>query len=263
MAKIHYISGLPRAGSTLLANILAQNPDIHTTPTSGCHDVLFGIKNNWDKLIEHQASKELADTKNLRRVLEATLNAYHDTDKPVIIDKGRGWGSMIEMIEFITGEKAKILVPVRSINQILSSFEKLHRKKVASGQQDGDYIRGQTVQGRVDMLLNNSNTVGLAYNRLRDVYQRGLGDRLHLIEFDALTHRSKEAMNAVYDFLGEPQFVHNFERVEQSTHEDDTVHGMDLHTIRQKVAPVEDDSAEILGKEITDKFSGSEFWRQK
>lgn len=33
--KYYFISGLPRSGSTLLANILAQNPRFHATATSG------------------------------------------------------------------------------------------------------------------------------------------------------------------------------------------------------------------------------------
>lgn len=31
---------MPRAGSTLLQNVMAQNPDIYATPTSGLCDVL-------------------------------------------------------------------------------------------------------------------------------------------------------------------------------------------------------------------------------
>jgi len=264
MKTIDYICGLPRAGSTLLANILAQNPDIHTTPTSGCHDVLFGIKNNWDKLIEHRASKDLSDKKNLKRVLSASLNSYHNTERPIIIDKGRGWTSMLEMLEFITDEKAKVLVPVRSIPQILSSLEKLHRKQVATGQQDGEYVASQTVQGRTDQQLQNSSVLGLAYDRLKDAYHRGYGDRLHLVEFESLTHDPEKTMQGVYDFLGIKHFTHDFKSVAQYTHEDDSVHGgMDLHTIRQEVKPVRDDSIEILGKELVDKFSGSEFWRTK
>ena len=262
MKSIHYICGLPRAGSTLLANILAQNPDVHTTPTSGCHDVLFGIKNNWNKLIEHQASKELADTANLKRVLSATLNTYHDTDRPIIIDKGRGWTSMLEMLEWVTDEEAKVLVPVRSIPQILSSLEKLHRKRVATGQQDGDYINGQTVEGRTSQQLLNSSVLGLAFDRLKDAMHRGYGDRLHFVEFDDLTHNPKHKMEEVYSFLGLAPFNHNFQSVEQYTHEDDSVHGgLDLHTIRKEVRPVQDDSAAILGAEIVTQYSGAEFWR--
>ena len=262
MKSIYYICGLPRAGSTLLANILAQNPNIHTTPTSGCHDVLFSIKNNWNKLIEHQASKELADTANLKRVLAATLNTYHNTDRSIVIDKGRGWTSMLEMLEWVTDEKAKVLVPVRNITQILSSLEKLHRKRVTTDQQDGDYINGQTVEGRTSQQLLNSSVLGLAFDRLKDALHRGYGDRLHFVEFDDLTHNPQKKMEQIYSFLGLPPFTHNFQNVAQYTHEDDSVHGsVDLHTIRKEVLPIQDDSATILGAEIVNQYSGAEFWR--
>ena len=33
--KLFFVSGLPRAGSTILVNLLGQNPAHHVTPTSG------------------------------------------------------------------------------------------------------------------------------------------------------------------------------------------------------------------------------------
>ena len=36
---IHFVSGLPRAGSTLLMNLLAQNEKVHSTATSGLHEI--------------------------------------------------------------------------------------------------------------------------------------------------------------------------------------------------------------------------------
>jgi sulfotransferase len=60
------------------------------------------------------------------------------------------------------------------------------------------------------------------------------------IEFEALTRAPKKAMDAVYAFLGEPRFEHDFENVEQITLEDDSAHGFkDLHKIRRKVEPME------------------------
>lgn len=259
--SIHYICGLPRSGSTLLANILAQNPKIYATPTSGCHDVLFGIKNNWGNLIEHQASKELSCDESLKNVLNACLDSYHNTNLPIIVDKGRGWSSMLEMLEFM-GKNPKILVPVRNINDILASLEKLHRKKVAKGQQDGDYIAGQTVQGRVRQSLSNSSVLGLGFDRLKDAIQRGFLKNLHFVEFDDLTKNPKKKMAEIYSFLGIDSFEHDFKNVKQVTHEDDSVHGgLDLHTIRKEVKPVKDDSTEILGVDIVAEYKDKEFWR--
>jgi hypothetical protein len=38
--KVFYNSSMPRAGSTLIQNILGQNPDLYTTPTSGLFEML-------------------------------------------------------------------------------------------------------------------------------------------------------------------------------------------------------------------------------
>jgi sulfotransferase len=255
---IHMISGLPRSGSTLLCNILAQNPEMHSTPTSACHEALFVLRNAWGEWVEHKAAKSLAN--NLQPVLNATINAYHNTDRPVVIDKGRGWLSLIELAEFALDRKVKIIVPVRGIPQILSSFEKLHRKTQAKDQ--GDYFQAQTIQGRAEHLLGAEQVLGLAYNRLKDAMMRGLGDRLCLVEFDDLTHNPKETLEDIYKFLELPNFEHDFTSVEQYTHEDDSVHGMDLHTIRKDVKPIKDDSASVLGVDLCKQYTGTEFWRK-
>ena len=255
---IHMISGLPRSGSTLLCNILAQNPEMHSTPTSACHEALFVLRNAWGEWVEHKAAKSLAN--NLQPVLNATINAYHNTDRPVVIDKGRGWLSLIELAEFALDRKVKIIVPVRGIPQILSSFEKLHRKTQAKDQ--GDYFQAQTIRGRAEHLLGGEQVLGLAYNRLKDAMMRGLGDRLCLVEFDDLTHNPKETLEDIYKFLELPNFEHDFTSVEQYTHEDDSVHGMDLHTIRKDVKPIKDDSASVLGVDLCKQYNSTEFWRK-
>lgn len=258
---IHFISGLPRSGSTLLSNLMAQHPDCQTTTTSACTEVLFTIRNNWHNWIEHKSSKHLSDEKNLQRVLNAALQAYHNTDKPVVIDKGRGWLSLIELAEFALGRKAKVIVPVRSIAQIVASMEKVQRKAMHKLPEQGDYITAQTTKGRADQMTAGDGVIGLAYNRLSDAFQRGLGDRLHLVEFDALTGDPEATMGGIWDFLGMQAPKHDFNHVEQVHFEDDSVHGLDLHTIRQQVKPLADDSEQILGEPLAQSYRGAEFWR--
>lgn len=259
---IHFVSGLPRSGSTLLCNLLAQHPDVHTTPTSACHEALFVLRNNWHNWLEHKAAKELADDTNLQRVLHATLHAYHDTDKPVVVDKGRGWLSLIELAEFALNREARILVPVRNISQIVASMEKLHRKAAHKRGEVGNYFDAQTTQGRAQHVMSKEGVLGLAFSRLQDAFQRGLGDRLHLVEFEDLTHDPAKTMEGVWDFLGMDAPQHDFENVEQVTFEDDSVHGgLDLHSIRAKIEPLADDSKVILGREFAESLAGAEFWR--
>ncbi len=39
--KVHFLGGLPRAGSTLLMNLLGQNPKFTVTPTSGLLELII------------------------------------------------------------------------------------------------------------------------------------------------------------------------------------------------------------------------------
>lgn len=266
MRRHHFISGLPRAGSTLLCNILAQNPKFYVSPaTSGCHDVLFNIRNQWDRLIEHQA--EGVDYERLRNVLRAALDAYHTTDREVVIDKGRGWLSLIEMLEFIKREPVKIIVPVRDISEILASFERLWRRSTGQSQwafEQADYFKAQTVEGRCDIWSDRGQPVGLAYNRVKDAIARGHSDRMLFVEFYDLTSRPDQTMRRVYEFLGEEPFGHDYDRVEQVTSEDDVnVHRIPgLHTIRPKVEPVPKMALDVLGSTMIKKYENSEIWRQ-
>lgn len=260
--KFYFIAGLPRSGSTLLANILAQNPRFHTTSTSGVMDVMFGVRNNWDKLIEFQANpNEEAKLRVLRGILH---NFYEDVKQPIVFDKCRGWLSLIEMGERVLGEKMKILVPVRDMRDVLASFEKLWRetsKLSQVPQESANYFQFQTVEGRCSVWLSGDQPVGLAYNRVRDAVARGYRDRMHFIDFDRLTADPEREMKAIYSFLGEEEFEHNFNHVEQVTWEDDSVHGFkNLHAIRSKVLPIEPQWPYVLGK-FADNFASLNFWR--
>ncbi len=50
MKTIHFVAGLPRSGSTLLCNILNQNPKFHATATSGILDIVLAIRNQWENV---------------------------------------------------------------------------------------------------------------------------------------------------------------------------------------------------------------------
>ena len=67
-------------------------------------------------------------------------------------------------------------------------------------------------------------------------------------------------MERIYEYLELPFYEHDFDNVEQITHEDDKVFGVfGDHKIRQKVSPVEEDFREILGpsgcKLLTDNYA--------
>ena len=242
--RIYFLAGLPRSGSTLLANILAQHPKMHVTPTSGMVDMLVQVRNGWDRNDAFQAMDRKLSEQIKGNVLRAMLQAYFShVEQPICIDKNRYWAEFLEMGANLLGgrDKVKVLVTVRDLRDVVASFERLYRKTSALGQvaQEASMaLKFKTALGRVEVFIDDAQPVGRAYNAIRDAVTRGWKDRMHFIDYEDLTRRPKATLEGIYKFLGEEPHSHDFECVEQVTFEDDLVYGFkDLHLIRQKVEP--------------------------
>ena len=264
MKKFYFLGGLPRAGSTLLCNILAQNPEIYATHTSGCLEVLFMVRNQWNELIEHKAHP-LEETE--RNVLKGILESYYwDIEEPVVVDKSRGWLAHIEMLEWVLKEEVKVIVPVRDLRDVLASFEKLWRQGAKSRQTQAErdnYMRYQKLGERLAIWCELNEPVGLAVNRIKDAVARGFKDRMHFVDYDDLVRKPDDTLRDIYTFLGLEPFEHDFGHVEQVTTENDDVHGfgVPLHKIRSKVEPQSPQYPEVLGKAADAYARESLFWK--
>jgi sulfotransferase len=258
---IHFVSGLPRAGSTLLCNVLAQNPSFHATSTSGIINVLLMIRNQWDNFEEFKANP---NESGKVRVLKSVLNGYHHQhENKIVFDKSRGWLGYLEMAETILERKAKVLCPVRDLRDVLASMEKLWRVNTNTRQnsyETANVVKFKTVEGRCEVWCDASSLVGAAYNHIKDALARGFADRIHFVKFEELTSNPTKTMKDVYDFLDVPNFKHNYSCVEQVITEDDLAYGIpNLHTIRKKIEPMASQWPSILGP-IADKYKDTALW---
>lgn len=149
-----------------------------------------------------------------------------------------GWLGYIEELEYVLGHEVKILTTVRDVRAIIASFEKLYQNRGIDWQHQvgEDYMKEQTQEGRVNILLRNSGVVGMSINRLRDVYHRNKLDRLHIIPYSKLLTEPQETMNGIHNFLSLDPYAYDFNNIEQVTHEVDEIHGMgNLHTIQNQI----------------------------
>jgi sulfotransferase len=258
---LYFISGMPRAGSTILANILAQNPRFHVTPTSGLLDALLALRTTFDQAPDFKAAPN--ETGKMAAVRGALYGFFAPVDRPVVFDRNRAWLSELELLEVLLQRKAKVLVCVRDIPEILASFERLWRDNKAFRlitQQATNLVEFQSLEGRCNVWLLPAQPVGLAYIRIQDALTRGFRDRMHFVHFDYLTSRPADALQEIYQFLEEEPYEHDFEHVEQVIFENDLVHGIEgLHDIRADVRPIPSRAKEVLG-ELVEKFKGPYIW---
>src|ERR1019366_2339059 len=186
-SKIFYQSSMPRAGSTLLQNILAQNPAFYVTPTSGLLELVFGARLNYTNSAEFKSQDEASMKKAFLAFSRAGMSAYYETltDKPYVMDKSRGWGVHFDLLSMIFGEEPKIICMVRDLRQILASMEKKFRQNPDKYRPIENHanLTGTTTFKRA-MIALQSPPIGLAIDRLVEVHQRGWNKKMLFFRFE-------------------------------------------------------------------------------
>ena len=258
--KFTFVSGLPRSGSTVLCNILAQNPRVRSDAvTSGLIGILSSVKDSWDKVESFKAWPDLAAKK---RVLSGMFYSYYsDSDHPVVVDKNRSWLNQLEMLEMILGERPKIIVCVRDMRAIMSSWEKMWRKNKCLSTLNIPPDAQPTVESRVQHWGSSKDHTGRAYLAIQDALSRGFRDCMLFVDFDKLTRDPLYQMKRIYSFLEETHFDHNFDHIEQKNIEADPLPWMrDLHVIRPTLAPTQSNWEEILGSQANGLAKSNQLW---
>ena len=241
MQRIHYVAGLPRSGSTLLQNLLGQNPAHHVTATSGLVDLVAGVRDAWPKNVSMQSQGIEKMRPRVERGLRGLIDGFYATELAegrIVFDKSRGWPAYLEVLDAAFGEPQKIVLVMRDVRAVVASFEKLHRRHPLTRHGIGGdaFATAQTTEGRARLLLAPGGVVGLAVNRVRDLMQRGLGARAVVVPYRQLTQHPAAILGALHTALELPAFDYDAKHVEQITHEDDDLHGWgNLHTIRSYV----------------------------
>jgi sulfotransferase len=256
--KIHFISGLPRSGSTLLAALLRQNPRFQAD-MSGPVAGLFG-----SLLTEMSQRNEMAvfiSDAQRQRVLKGLFDNYYgqDTKAQVIFDTSRSWTTRMPAMKQLMPD-SRVIACVRDIHWIIDSVERLVRKNAFSPSSIFNYNSGGTVYTRANGLAAPDGMVGYAYDALKEAFYGENADRLMLVQYDTLTSEPTKALKAIYDFIGEAYYAHDFDNVHYDAREFDLRIGTPgLHEVRAKVQPQQRTS--ILPPDLVRRFENDAFWK--
>jgi sulfotransferase len=260
---IVFVNGLPRTGSTLLMNLLGQNPRHHVTATNALLDLIVSVRDIWRDLIEFKSQGIEAVQPRIISLMKGMLLGFYENEfkaGKVVFDKCRGWLAYIELMEEVLDRPITVLVTVRDIRAIVASFEKLFQQNPVTSPRFPNYCAGQTIEGRAAQLLGESGTIGLPLNRLRDALRRRHKSNILLIPYNQLCRNTQAIMDRIHEELELEAFQYDPTHVKQITYEDDTLHGLPLHKVRPKVelpdeTPWEGVLPESLCKRLCEEFA--------
>ena len=220
------VAGLPRAGSTLLCQLLAEHPEIkcegHSSPL--CNALLATRRFiSDDQFFLSQLDVQYTTTyDHLRTAMSGFLHGwYSECDKAVVIDKNRAWLHCIEMLLHLD-PTARVLVPIRDLNQIYGSIEAQHQKSILVDFIDhlADYDR----LGRADKLFAQDKSIGAPLSSIHAVQDLPLSvrERIFFVKFEDMVANPVDMMSRIYAWLQVSPHVIDPANLKVTPHESDS-----------------------------------------
>ena len=260
MNRFHFISGLPRSGSTLLSAILSQNPRFYAGMSSPVAHLYKSVLNVVSASSEFagQVSREQRKT-----ILRAQFSSYYSelNDKEIIFDTNRSWtGHLKGLLELYPN--SKIICCVRDVGWIMDSMECQFRKNPFENTRLYNDEERASVYTRVESLGRSHRMVGAAWSMLKEAYYSEEAGSMLLVDYDLLSAFPQKVMPLIYDFIGEAFFEHDFDDVKFDAPLFDSNIGVEgLHCVSGPVC--KKDRLTILPPDLFNKYSEMTFWKEQ
>lgn len=207
--KLHVLAGLPRSGSTLLGNILAQHPDIHVTGTSSLTSCVQAISNTLSASAEAQG--ELANVRGsygryLGAVRAFVDGYYADRSEAHVVDKNRGWVLLPHLLRQISPDSV-IVVTVRDPRDVIASIERRHRETAV-------FVSpvAPTIWEAASRLMGPDGMVGGPIKFCEDLMRRSV-PRTVYVPYEALVAAPEQMVSRIEREMGVEPFVHDFQNI--------------------------------------------------
>ena len=276
MKTFYFMAGLPRSGSTLLSSILNQNPRFYSGPSSPVLGVMYAVEENFTA---NELYTGYPKPNQVREIIGSIPHHfYSDVEQPVVFDKNRAWTARVPYIEGYIGQQAKILVPVRRVDEILTSIlTMVHRNPFQEGQPRINFVDEQLVKtntpindyNRCMYLLGSGGIVYESLNAIMEGFTQNMRDKMHFVDYNDLVNDPEQTMEDIYDFLDEDYYEHTFDGLSNIHRENDlNTYGLgDMHEVHSKLEKTSSSPESVLPKEILDLYEQNkqslEFWTSK
>ena len=223
----HFMAGLPRSGSTVLAALLNQHPDIYASPQTDLLQMLYLLNSS---IPDYQSYRAGLMHKGYRDTLESvTDNFYSHIKKPIVIDKNRGWGTPYNFnnLSPFVSKDGKIILTMRPILEVLASFMKVskatEKKTGGAPYLNMDYwvseYRNKN-DAQVDYLMAANGEIERSIFSVANLLKNH-GDRVFVVWFNDLLEAPQTTMKGIYDFLGIEKYEHDFNNIKEVDRHDD------------------------------------------
>jgi sulfotransferase len=258
VSSIHFISGLPRSGSTLLCAVLKQNPRFLAAMTSPVNSLCTSLIPKMGVGTEFAA---FFNDDRRRSVLRGVFDGYYEMATPdqVVFDTNRTWTGRAALIRDLYPQ-ARIICCVRDIWWIIDSIEHMIQKNPLQVSRLFNFKPGSSIFARVETLMNpETGLIGIAWNLLREAWFGPNATMLIIVQYESLVQQPEKTIDCLYEQLGLPSFGHDFDQLDYSEPVYDSHLGLPgMHSVRPRLEAQRRQS--LLPPEIPAKCADTSFW---
>ena len=271
--KFYFMAGLPRAGSTLLSTLLNQNPRFYSGPSSPVLGAMFATHDNFQS---NELYTGYPKPDQVNEIIGSIIRHwYSDIEQEVIFDKNRAWCARVPFIEGYIRQEAKVIVPVRRVDEIIASMlTMIHRNPFKDGQPRINFVDEILVKNNIPVndenrcihLIQPGGIVWESLNAAKLGVEENHGDKFLFVDYNELVEDPQKELNDIYEFLDEEPFEHVFDGLSNKHREDDLVtYGLsDMHEVHSKLEKTSPDPSEVLPDSIIELYNSNkktlEFW---
>lgn len=222
--QINVIGGMPKSGSTLLCNILNQNPAFHASDTSplglSVARSISAITGRPEYISELAKNEEMVKTQ-LSSMARSQVHGWYKPilgdEKTVIFDKDRSnvWLYQHEIFPTLF-PKGRMIMMVRDPREVFGRILKVRAEDPLV--RDSENPTHRTLEAQADLMMGPNGLVGSSIMAIQDVLQRGNAknfatDHVLFIEYENFVRNPKRALEGIYKELEIDYFDHDFENV--------------------------------------------------
>lgn len=255
MKEFCFLAGMPRSGSTVLATLLSQHPELHTSPTSTLRSLLRSVQSFY-----------LGESLYFDRDCEQQLNIqrgilqgfYQHVPEKCVLEKDRSWAADCPLIEAVTGERPRIVATTRRISEVIASFSLLADRVGKQNKMDDElHLANRPVNQWSRSRILWEKYVYASWRDFKRGYENN-PDCFHLVDYGYLVGNPLNAVRGVYNFFGLDPVTTVTKGLVNPSPENDLIYGIKgLHDVRSKLERTSPPPEEVLGKDVC------EFWDEK
>ena len=252
MQQLHYCLGLPRTCSSVIMNIVKENPRIFTTGTCCMPYFVDACQERSSEVSEFIALDKDVLHNSYINFLRQGIRGWFEamTDKPIVFSKSRIWSEYLPHT-FALDPNSKYLVILRDLRDIICSFDSLIWKYPQVGY--GGFHQ-EPFEHRMKMYCTDTQSLlGRPLQllpHLMEVAHKN-PNSFFVCKHEHFNEQPRKTLQMIYQWLGEENFEHNLDNIPEPDYKenDTTYRSLVYHKTGTKLKKLEPRWPKIMTEE--------------